>query len=100
MGISLLFKLLFFGLLLMLVLGLVKRFFWGRRHWAHHPWGPPCPPGMATQGKAGEDDPHAGWEPPFWHRHGKHWGPPPWWNAEAEPDKPADEDAAYTGPQE
>ena len=109
-GIGLIFKLLFFGLLLLLGLGLVKRFFWGRHHWAYRHWGPPCPPGTTPKGKAGEDDPHAGWGPPPWHRHGKHWGPPAssaWWGADAEQagkeDEPAAEDnegAEYAGPQE
>lgn len=107
MGIGFLFKLLFFGLLLLLGLGLVRRLFWDRRHWAYRHWGPPCPPGTQPKGKAGEDDPHAGWGPPPWHRHGKHWGPPPWWGAGAEPDEPEaaedtedTEDTEYTGPQE
>jgi hypothetical protein len=64
-GISMLFKLLFFGLLLLLFVGLIRRIFWGHR-W----WGPPRghkPP----QGKEWKGRPHA-WGPWAWHWHGEY----------------------------
>jgi hypothetical protein len=106
MGIGLIFKLLFFGLLVLLLLGLVKRLFWGHRHWGHGYWGPPCPPGKPWKGTTGEseDESHAEWGPRAWHRHFKHWGPPPWWGPEPKtPDstsEPDTDEPEYTGPQE
>jgi hypothetical protein len=86
-AIGALFKLAFFGLLLLLGLGLVKRLFFG-----HRCWGPPPgwrPPG----GKEGEGKPYAawGWGPRAWHRHHRHWGPPPWWEAPSEAEDEDDE---------
>lgn len=102
-GIGLIFKLLLFGLLLVLLLGLVRRIFWGHR-WSYGHWGPPCPPGAPPRGDKGADAPASGWGPPPWHHHGKHWGPPPWCQQEAkqaaEPDKPEAAEPDYTGPQE
>jgi hypothetical protein len=93
-GIGLLFKLLFFGLLLLLGLGLIKRLFWGRHHYVPYPGRPPD----AGPGWKGRDrQPHRG--PWAWH---PHWGP---WAPETEGEKSAaegvDEDETlYTGPQE
>jgi hypothetical protein len=102
-GLGLIAKLLFFGLLLALLFGLVRHLFWGRR-WRYGHWGPPCPPGVPPTGDQGADAPPAGWGPPAWHHHGKHWGPPPWWRQEAgqapEQDKPDAAEPDYTGPQE
>ena len=66
-GIGLLFKLLFFGLILLLVFGLVKRLFWGHRHWGPHYRGKP------PEGKEWTDKPHGWWGPWAWHCHGKPW---------------------------
>lgn len=73
-GIRMIFRLVFFGLLLAVFVGLTKCLFWGRRHrWAH------------CHGKApeGEDEE---WGPMPWHGLHKNWhrkiakhGPPPWW---------------------
>jgi hypothetical protein len=83
-GISLLFKLAFWGLLLMLLLGLVRRLFWGPRHW--------CRPGAHEHWK---QHPHAGW----WdrHPHGAHSRGKP--DAAGEGDEPGAPDAEYSGPQ-
>lgn len=95
-GISLIFKLLLLGLLLLLLFGLVKRLLWGRWSW--------CPPywHRSPEGKEGESKPQ-GQGPWAWHHHRKHWGPPPWWGAEPEPareqDEPDTADDEYTGPQ-
>jgi hypothetical protein len=107
-GFRLLLKLLFFGLLLMLGLRLMRHLMWGPRHWCASYWGPHYqgkPPRRTAEGGEGE----AGWGPPPWvhrawrhHRH--HWGPPSWWGPDQgqagdEPaaNEPGDE---YTGPQE
>lgn len=83
-GIGLLFRLAFFGLLLLLLLGLVRRLFWGPRHWHHrHPGKPP-------KGK-----PYPGWGPWAWHCHGEvgdEEAKPA--STEGEPDDP---DLAYGG---
>jgi hypothetical protein len=72
-GIGLVFKLLLFGLLFLLLLGLIKRIAWGHLAWHHmYRYGPP-------KGKEGEGKPQAAWGPWAWHRHRAHWGPPPWW---------------------
>jgi hypothetical protein len=102
-GIGLFFKLLVFGLVLLLFFRLVRRFLWGPRCWGTRSWGPywgPRPP----KGQEGESVPDDAAGPWAWHRHHRHWGPPPWWGEE--PDKaggtgkPDAADAAYTGPQE
>ncbi|MGD2206601.1 MAG: hypothetical protein PVH17_07470 [Anaerolineae bacterium] len=101
-GIGLIFKLLFFGLLLVLLLGLVKRIFLGPRHWGWAPhWGRP------PKGKEGEDKPHEAWGPRAWHRHFAHWGPPgssACWGPEAkvsaEEGESDDAESEYSGPQE
>jgi hypothetical protein len=81
-GIGMLFKLLFLGLILLLVVGLVRRLFWGPRYWGpHRRWaryhgphkpgaGPPGhrPPG----GKEWKDKAHA-WGPWAWHWCGEPW---------------------------
>lgn len=97
-AISLLFRLAFFGLLLLLLIGLVKRIFWGpgwgARHWAAHRRG------MPPKGK-----PHGHWGPPWM------WpcdGPPTEAEAGSKPDDPDEaspeganpEGFAYNGPQE
>lgn len=91
-GIGLMFKLAFFGLLFFLLLGLVKRIFWGPGHWGHH---------------------HRHWPPKgkeWKHRHPPRWGP--WaWHCYAEREEPAEQPASeegeaepeeftYNGPQE
>lgn len=68
-GLGMLFKLLFFGLFLFLLLGLVKRLFWGHRRGGLHHWGKP------PQGKGWKDHPHAAWGPWAWRCWGEHWGP-------------------------
>jgi hypothetical protein len=97
-GFSLLFKLAFFGLLLLLLFGLIRRLFWGRRH----PWPPYW--GKPPQGKEGEKGSGAAWGPWAWHHHRKHWGPHPGWGAEPEPagreGEPDPAESEYTGPQE
>jgi hypothetical protein len=117
-GFRLLLKLLFFGLLLMLGLRLMRHLLWGPRHWCAPYWGPYYhggPPRGAQEG----DEAETGWGPPPWvHRawrhHRRHWGPPPWWGpgqAQAGDKPAADSPAAgspaagspgdeYTGPQE
>ena len=89
-GIGLFFKLAFWGLLLLLLFGLVKRLIWGPRHchpgpWRHHYRGKP------PKGKEWEGKPHA-WGPWAWH-HGKPW------EAEGEPTAeeggPEDPDLTY-----
>jgi hypothetical protein len=96
-GIKLIFGLLFFGLLALLLIGLVKRLFWGHR-WGWAPYG-----GRPPKGKKGEGKSDA-WGPWGWHHHRKHWGPPPWWAAEPEASgeegEPDAEDPEYAGPQE
>jgi hypothetical protein len=91
-GIGLLFKMAFLGLLLLLLLGLVKRLLWGPRHWQPRHRGPHYghqPP----KGKTWRGQPHA-WGPWAWH-HGKPW------EAEDEPadeeGEPEDPDLAYGG---
>jgi hypothetical protein len=65
-GIGLVFMLVFSGLLLLLLFGLIKRVFWGHRH-----WGPPhrCGP----KGKEWKGRPHAARGPWPWHYHGAPW---------------------------
>jgi hypothetical protein len=86
-GIGLIFKLLFLGLLLLLVVRLVRHLLWGPRHWGYRGWGPPWM-GRPPEGKEGEGTPGAGRGPGTWHRHAGHWpghwGPPPWWGAPPE----------------
>lgn len=105
----LLFKLLFFGLLLVLGLRLIRRVCWGPRHWYAPYWGPYYggrPPNTPTPGAPEGDEGHTGWGPPppwarrTWHHHRHHWGPPPPWTGRQEQagDEPAPD--AYTGPQE
>jgi hypothetical protein len=77
------FKLLFFGLLLLLGLGLVRRLFWGHRYGC-------MPPG----GKAWQGKDRAHWGPWGWHGHPMHGKP----EGRAEGDE--GEEPEYTGPQE
>lgn len=85
-GVGMIFKLLFFGLILLLLIGLVKRFcYHGHPHWWPPYWGKP------PEGEEGEDRPHFVRGPWAWHHRGKHWGPFPWCepepgSAEGEPD--------------
>lgn len=97
-AIGLLFRLAFFGLLLLLLIGLVKRLFWGPR-WGSHHWAAHHP-GMPPRGKPWKGAPHSQWGPPWAWR----CAPQP---GEAEPaagsesDEPEEPDAtAYNGPQE
>ncbi len=70
-GIGLLFKLLFLGLFLLLLIGLIMRLFWGPRYWRHRLWGPPHrgkpPTGEEWKGKP------QGWGPWAWHGHCAPW---------------------------
>lgn len=91
-AVGFLFKFLFFGLLLLLLLGLVKRVFWGPRYWHTKHWG------AHHGGKPPKGKPHGWWGPWAWHCHG---GP---WEEDAETpagesESDADE-AGYSGPQE
>jgi hypothetical protein len=96
-GIGLIFKLLFLGLVLVLLLGMVKRLFWGRRH--------PCPPhwGKPAEDERSEGTSDTGWGPFAWH-HRRHWGPPPAQGPEPSPTAEEGEadasESEYTGPQE
>ncbi|MGC9333441.1 MAG: hypothetical protein ACP5JJ_04785 [Anaerolineae bacterium] len=58
-GIGLIFKVAFWGLLLMLLLGMVRRLFWGTRHWCRPAWD-----------ERWKDRPHTGWR--AWHPYGVH----------------------------
>jgi hypothetical protein len=99
-GIGLLFKLLFFGLLLLLGLGLIKRLFWGRPHyWGRHRYEPypGKPPTADTRWKSRGRHPH--WGPWAWHHPWEPWAPDE--EAGVPPEEAMDEDEAeYTGPQE
>lgn len=99
-----LFRAFVFGLALLLAIGLLKRLLWGPRHWRHRYCGPPHP-GRRPKGGEGEQA-SSEWGPWAWHRHHRHWGPPPWWGPEAETDRedaepdPDPHNPEYTGPQE
>ena len=99
-----LFKALLFGLFLFLVIGLIRRILWGPRHWHYRHCGPPHP-GRPPKGQEGEQT-ASDWGPWAWHRHHKHWGPPPWWGPDpesSEEDIERDSDSGnseYAGPQE
>jgi hypothetical protein len=100
------FKLAFLGLLFLLLLGLVKRVFfghrfWGPRHWSHIHGGPHYR-GKPPQGTEWKGGPHGMWGPWAWHCHG-HYGEsedePP--GEEGESDAGSDSaEYAYSGPQE
>ncbi len=103
-GIGLLFKFLFFGLLLLLLFRLVRHLFWGPRHWGYRHCGPYWG-GKPPAGEEGEKPTGPPWGPRAWHHHPKGWGPPPWWAAKDEPapgaqDEPDTAESEYTGPQE
>jgi hypothetical protein len=96
-AIGMLFKLAFFGLLLLLLIGFVKRLMWGPRHWSYkhcgpHHWGKP------PKGKEWKGRPHPPWGPWAWHGHAEPRG------AEGEPadqENESDSDQSeYNGPQE
>ena len=122
-GIGVLFKLLLFGLLVLVLLKLVGRLFWGRWHaippYGYGPWQGAVP--GAPSNEAEGPGPGVGWRPPNWKRHAwRHhhhphaWGPPPWWapqppagpTAEGGPEGEAGEgeqdtpSGEYTGPME
>jgi hypothetical protein len=65
-GIGLIFMLGFCGLLFLLFMGLIKRVFWGHRH-----WGPPHR--YVPKGKEWKGSPHAARGPWPWHHHGAPW---------------------------
>jgi hypothetical protein len=91
-GLGLIFKLAFFGFFLLLLVGLVKRLFWGPRYWRGHGWGKP-PTGKEWRGK-----PHGRCGPWAWHHHGEHWEPE---REPADEEEEADDASSeYTGPQE
>ena len=89
-GIRLLFGLAFFGLFLLLIVGLVRWVFWGPRHWGPPPW----PAGGLGQ----EGRPHAGWGPWAWRHHGGPGGPGP--EPAGEESEQGAAGAEYSGPQE
>jgi hypothetical protein len=99
-GLSLAFKLLLFGLLLLLFFGLFKRLLWGHRYWCPPYWSKP------PKGQEGEGKPGSAWGPWTWHHHHHrpHWGPPPGWAPRSEPvgdeSEPDSQESTYTGPQE
>jgi hypothetical protein len=69
-GLGLLFKFVFFGLLLLLLIGLIRRLFWGPRHW-HPRYMGPHHRGKPPKGAEWKHRPHA-WGPPWtWHGHGE-----------------------------
>ena len=87
------FKLAFFGLLMVLLIGLVRRIWWG-----HHCWAPPrnwVPP----EGEEGEGHFWSGRGPWAWHHYRRHGGPPPWWGSPAEAAS-EDEPGEEYGPEE
>jgi hypothetical protein len=103
---SILFRMLFFGLLVLLFIGLIKRIFWRHRHWApyyrrHHPHWPPA--GTAPRGKPGKHPPHPTWGPWAWHAYCG-WGEPEDQPASQEEEagtaETGTEDVEYNGPQE
>jgi hypothetical protein len=75
-GVGLIFKLIFFGLLLLLVFGLVRRLFWRRWFW--------YPPYRGTPPEGQEGEGAGPWGPWYWRHHHRHCGPPPWWTPETE----------------
>ncbi len=103
---AILIRMLFFGLLVLLFVGLMRRILWGHRHWApyyrgRHPHWPAA--GMSPKGKVGKHPPHPAWGPWAWH------GPCGGWAPEDEPVGEEDEADAteagvdtseYSGPQE
>jgi hypothetical protein len=101
-GIGLIFKLLFFGLLLLLFFRLIRHLLWGPRHWGYRHWGP-CWGAKPPEGKEGQGPSGATPGPWAWPHH-RHWGPPPWWAPESGPapetGKPDTAESEYTGPQE
>lgn len=76
-----LFKMLFFGLLLLLFIGLITRIFFGRRHWGFH-YGPRPPKGKEWKGRP--HGPVGPWH--WWHCHG--------WEEKA---RPSDEESQQEG---
>jgi hypothetical protein len=98
-GIGLVFKLFFFGLVLLLLFRLVRRILWGPRHWGYRYWGP-YGGGKPPEGKEGEGAPHAASGPWAWHHPHRHWGPPPWWGPEPKAGEADTAESEYTGPQE
>jgi hypothetical protein len=68
-GIGLLFNLLFFGLIFLVLFGLLRRLFWGHRYWRRHPWG------RQPKGKEWKGAPYGPWGPWAWHCYGRHWEP-------------------------
>lgn len=114
-GLGLLFKLAFFGLLLILLLRLARRLFWGGWHTCAPPWHGPWPGAPGSEGEAPEGGAGRGpapWQRKAWrhHRHHHPWGPPPWWGTQPQPgpgpegeageEAPEGPEGTYTGPME
>ncbi len=71
-GIGLAIKLLFGGLLLLLLFYVLRRVCWGHHPRGPHPWG--RPPAGTGEGV----DPRNAWGSGDWSEDARHWGPPPW----------------------
>lgn len=92
-------KVLLFGLMIMLLLGLMRGFcgrHWHKRAWRHHHgfYGPP-PPWWDMKAKAADAEDTEDFCPEDWakwakHCHGGHWSPP-WGSAEPEQPEPEEE---------
>lgn len=73
LGISVALRLLFFGLLLLALILVLRRVLWGHHTKDPRFWG-------GQPGGRGEGAGHRGaWDSETWHQHARHWGPPPWW---------------------
>jgi hypothetical protein len=82
------FKMAFLGLFLLLLIGLLKRIFWGPRYWGPRHWHPPYR-GKPPEGEAWKGKPHGMWGPWAHHWCAEHWGPG---------GEPADEEGVSSAP--
>jgi hypothetical protein len=98
-GLGMFFKLLFFGLILLLVVGLLKRLFWGPHHWGpHRHWTRYHGPRKPRHGPPGGEE---------WKAKAHAWGPwaahwcGEWWEEEDEPaaeeGEPGEAEPTYEG---